>query len=359
MASTHRPPEEDSRRGRDATQPGQIPALGWWDISIRVWQDLSRDNVSLVAGGLAMYSLLAVFPALAAAVSFYGLLFSPADVLRQMRSFSGVLPPDVWNLLSTNLQTIVSHESGTLTLAALLGVGVALFSARSGMSSLMQATNIAYQEREKRGFVRQVFTSMGFTLGAILAFIVMLLLGVALPLMFAGFSSRGWTLTAVEVLRWILLWLFAVAGLAATYRFAPARQPARWAWVMSGSLVAATLWLAGSVLFAFYVKTVGSYAKTYGALGGVIVLLVWFYLSSFFLVLGAEVNAEMERQTRRDTTEGPEAPLGQRGAYAADTVGPTAAEIKRANGSLVPDKRKTGGSALARPEPASERDPHR
>ncbi len=355
MARTHTPQARDSQRGdshrgRNATRPGEIPAPGWWDITVRVWQDLSRDNVSLVAGGLAMYSLLSVFPALAAAVSVYGLLFSPADVLRQMRAFSGVLPTDVWNLLSANLQTIVSHESGTLTLAAVLGVCVALISARSGMSSLMQATNIAYQEREKRSFVRQVLTSMVFTLAGVLAFIVMLLLGVALPLIFAGFGSRGWTLTAVEVLRWIVLWLFAVAGLAATYRFAPARQPARWAWIMWGSVVGATLWLAGSVLFALYVKTLGTYAKTYGALGGMVVLLVWFYLSSFFLVLGAEVNAEMERQTRRDTTEGPEAPLGQRGAYAADTVGPTAAEIKRANGTLRPDKRKMGGSALALPE---------
>jgi membrane protein len=333
-------------RGRDATEPGQIPARGWWDICMRVWQDLNRDNVSLLAGGLAMYSLLSVFPALAAAVSFYGILFSPADVIKQMSAFSGVLPPGVWDLFNSDLQDVARHQTGSLTIATLVAIGVALVSARSGMSSLMQATNIAYQEREKRSFVRQVLTSLMFTFGAIVAFILMLLLGVLVPLLFAAFSSSRWATGLVETVRWVLLWLFAVVGLAVTYRLAPARQHARWRWVTWGSVVAATLWLGGSVLFAFYVKTVGSYAKTYGALGGVIVLLLWFYLSSFFLVLGAEINAEMERQTRRDTTDGPEAPLGQRGAFAADTVGPTASEMKRANGSLVPDRRKLGTSPL-------------
>lgn len=313
---------------------------------MRVWQDLSRDNVSLVAGGLAMYSLLSVFPALAAAVSFYGLMFSPDAVVKQLSAFSGVMPPGVWDIFEQELQDVAGHESGTLTLAALLAVGVALFSARSGMSSLMQAANIAYQEREKRGLIRQLLTSLAFTLGAILSFIMMLLLGVAVPLIFAVFTHSAWVQIAVEILRWLLLWLFAVAGLAITYRFAPAREPARWRWLTWGSVVAATLWLGGSVLFSLYVKTIGSYARTYGALGGVIVLLMWFYLSSFFLVLGAEINAEMERQTRRDTTEGPEAPLGQRGAYAADTVGPTAGEMKRMNGTLLPDKRKIGASPL-------------
>ncbi|MGA8708219.1 MAG: YihY/virulence factor BrkB family protein [Steroidobacteraceae bacterium] len=338
-------------RGRNAVAPEQIPARGWWDICMRVWQDLSRDNVSLVAGGLAMYSLLSVFPALAAAVSFYGILFSPKDVIQQMSGFAGVLPPGVWDIFNTDLQAVTNHATGALTLAALVAITVALISARSGMSSLMQATNIAYQEREKRSLLRQVLTSMAFTLGAILAFILMLLLGVAVPLVFAAFTSSPWAQRAVEVLRWVLLWLFAVVGLAATYRFAPARERARWRWVTWGSAVAATLWLAGSVLFSLYVRTIGSYAKTYGALGGVIVLLMWFYLSSFFLVLGAEINAEMERQTRRDTTDGPEKPLGERGAYAADTVGPTAAEMKRANGGLVPDRRKMGASPLTQGGP--------
>lgn len=340
--------EEYRGHGRSATEPRQIPAAGWWDIAIRVWHSLWRDNVTLVSGVLAMYALLSVFPALAAAVACYGLLFHPADVIAQMRTFSGVLPPGVWELFNSDLQEITRRASGTLTLTAFLGLSVALFSARSGMSSLMQATNIAYQEHEKRSFLRQVWVSMLFTLGAIVALLFMLLLGVAVPLAFAAFGAAAWVQVAVAALRWLLLWAFAAGGLMLIYRFAPARRPARWTWVMGGALVAATLWLAGSVVFAFYVRAAGTYTRTYGALGSVIALLTWFYLSSFVLVLSAEINSEMERQTRRDTTEGPEKPLGTRGAYAADTVGPSAQEIRRVNGSLVPDRCKPGEAPLDR-----------
>jgi membrane protein len=317
----------EGSRGRNAKEPEQIPARGWWDIAMRVKNDLSRDNVSLIAGGLAMYALLSVFPALAAAVSFYGLVFTPTDVIQQMHAFSAVLPPGVWDIFNNELQDVARRESSTLTVGAVLGAVVALASARSGMASLIQAANIAYQEREKRGLLKQVMTSVAFTLGAILGFILMLLLGVAVPLLFKVISTNPWVQNAVSILRWALLWAFAVLGLALIYHFAPARERARWRWVTWGSVFAATLWLAVSILFAIYIATFGSYAKTYGALGGVVVLLMWFYLSSFCLVLGAEINSEMERQTTRDTTDGPEAPMGQRGAYAADTLGPSAAEM--------------------------------
>jgi membrane protein len=319
--------------GRMAHSPGQIPIAGWWDIVVRVYRDINRDNLSLVAGGLAMYAVLSVFPALAAAVSLYGLIFTPADVIKQMNGFAGILPPGVWDIFNSQLQDIARRDNGTLTIGVVVGVVIALASARSGMAALMQAANIAYQEREKRGFFRQVWTSVVFTLGGMLAFILMLLLGVAIPLVFKAFAASAWVQDTVEVLRWVLLWAFAVVGLALTYRLAPARERARWHWVTWGSVFAATLWIAGSVLFAFYVGTFGSYAKTYGALGGVIVLFMWFYLSSYVLVLGAEINAEMERQTTRDTTDGPELPMGQRGAYAADTVGPSAQEMAQPKGN--------------------------
>jgi membrane protein len=312
-------------RGRSATRPAQIPAKGWWDIALRIKDDLSRDNASLVAGGLAMYGLLSVFPALAAAVSIYGLVFTPDDVAKQLSTFAGVLPPGVWEIFKTELQDVANRQTGSLTMAAVLATATALISARSGMASLMQATNIAYQEREKRGFIRQVAVSLAFTVGGVLSFMVLLLFGVAVPLVFKAFTAP-WVQEMVTILRWILLWMFAVLGMAVIYRFAPARERARWQWVTWGSVVAATLWLLGSVLFSEYVRLFGSYARTYGALGGVVVLLLWFYLSSYFLVLGAEINSEMERQTRLDTTDGPPEPLGQRGAYAADTVGQTSEE---------------------------------
>ena len=300
---------------------------------MRVKSDLSRDNVSLVAGGLAMYALLSVFPALAAAVSFYGLLFTPADVIKHMNALSGLVPQGARDIFNSALQDVARRQTGTLTVAAFFTMLVALASARAGMASLMRAANIAYQEREKRGFFKRLMTSVSFTLGAILGVIGMLLLAVAVPMVFKPLISSPSVESLVATLRWALLWAFAVLGLAVTYRFAPARELARWRWVTWGSVVAATLWVTGSLLFAFYLRTFGSYEKMYGALGGVVVLLMWFYLSSFFVVLGAEINAEMERQTKQDTTEGAEVPMGQRGAHAADSVGPSAAEMAQAKRS--------------------------
>lgn len=311
-------------RGREATHPKEIPSPGWRDILTRVWSELGSDHVTLVSAGLAMYALLAVFPGLAAAVAIYGLFSSPAQVLEHMQAFSGILPPGTWDIFKTQLQTIASQASSSLTFAALGGLVIALWGARAGIAALMVATNIAYAEAEKRGFFRQTFVSLVFTVAAIVGFLVALTLGVLLPVALEALGTSGWVQTLAGALRWVLLWLVAVLGLALLYRYAPSRERARWRWVTWGSAIAATLWIIVSALFAAYVGSFGSYGKTYGALGGVIALLMWFYLSSFTIVIGAEINSEMERQTARDTTEGPERPLGDRGAFAADTIGPSA-----------------------------------
>jgi YihY family inner membrane protein len=267
--------------------------------------------------------LLSVFPALAAMVSIYGMFATPGDVIKQMSAFAGVLPPGVWDIFNTELQSIAKTGQSTLTLAAAFGLVVALWSARSAMSSLMTATNIAYREHEKRRFIRQTLLSLGFTVGAIVGFLLMLTLGVAIPLALAAFGAEEWTKAVVSVLRVALLWLVIVFGLAVIYKYAPAREHARWRRVSPGSLVAATVLLGATALFGFYVTNFAGYAKTYGALGGVVVLLMWFFISSIVVVVGAQINAESERQTVKDTTVRRDAPMGQRGAFAADTVGPT------------------------------------
>ena len=317
-------------RGRDATQPAEIPARGWRDILARVKSEIGSDHVTLVAAGLAMCALLAVFPGLAAAIAIYGLFASPAQVVDHMQTFSGILPPGTWDLFKTQLQTVAGHPQGSLTFAAAGGLVIALWSAKAGMSAFMTATNIAYAEAERRSFVRQTLVSLAFTVGAVLGFFLVLGLGVVLPLSLKVLGASSWVQTLVGVLRWVLLWGVAVLTFAVLYRYAPSRKRARWRWVTWGSAIAATLWIIMSALFAWYVDTFASYGKTYGALGGVIALLMWFYLSSLTVVIGAEINAEMERQTVRDTTAGPEAPMGERGAYAADTLGPTAARTPTA-----------------------------
>jgi len=333
-------------RGRTAERPEEIPAKGWWDIAWRVMKRLPSDNVSLVSGGLAMYALLSVFPALAALVFLYGLLASPGDVVEHMKVFSSLLPPGTWQIFEKQLQTLVQHDQRTLTAAAAGGGLVSLWSARSGMSSLMTATNIAYGEREKRSFFLQILLSLGFTVIAVGGFLSLLSLGVAVPVVLKVAGTSAWVQIAADVVRFALLWLMSLLGLAFIYRYAPARERAQWRWVTWGSAIAATLWLTATALFAVYVRSVGSYDRTYGALGGVIVLLMWFYISSLIVVLGAEINAEMERQTVKDTTVR-HAPLGQRGAYAADTVGPSANET-----DSDPEDREQGLAAQSRPRRA-------
>jgi membrane protein len=320
----------DDERGRTARHPREIPAKGWRDILARVRTEMGSDHVTLVSAGLAMYALLAVFPGLAALIALYGIFASPTDVVEHMQSFSDVLPPGTWDLFSRQLQTLAGQAQGSLSLAAGAGILVALWGARAGMSALMVATNIAYAEAEKRGFIKQTLLSLAFTLGAIVAFLLVLAIGVVLPVTLAVLGTSQWAQWIVAALRWLALWGAATLGLAVLYRYAPSRRPARWHWVLWGSAIGAALWIIVSVGFAFYVRTFATYGKTYGALGGVIVLLMCFYLSSLTIVIGAEINAEMERQTTRDTTEGAEKPLGERGAFAADTVGPSAEKTKSA-----------------------------
>jgi membrane protein len=315
--------EPDDVHGRTAAHPKQIPRAGWRDIFMRVRRNLGRDNTSLVAAGIGLNALLAVFPALAVLVSIYGMFASPADVATDLGPFLSILPGDASKLLTDQLQTLTTPKNHTLGFGAVVATIVALWNSRQGMSALMTATNIAYNQREQRGFFRQTALSLGFSLGAMIIFVVMLLVGVAVPLLLqAAPIGRGVTV-AVLVFRWVLLWSFAVLGFSLAYRYAPDRQPPKWRWVRWGSVIAATVWILGSLGFAAYVQDFGSYGKTYGALGGVIVLLMWFYLMGFTIVLGAEINAEMEHQTAVDTTEGPPAPMGERGAYVADTLGRT------------------------------------
>jgi membrane protein len=314
-------------RGRAAESPQEIPRRGWWDIAVRVKKEMTTDNVDIIASGLALYALLAVFPALAAAVSIYGLFASPADIAGQLQQVAGVLPEDATRILQQQLNQLAQHSQSTLSFGVIVGIAIALWSARKGMVALMKVTNLAYDEEENRGFFEQLLVSLAFTVGAVIGFLAVLLLAVAVPFALS-FLALG---SAAEILllaaRWILLFGVAVTGLAIVYRFAPDRHPAQWRWITPGSLVAAILWLVGSALFALYARNWGSYGKTYGALGGVVILLMWFYLSGYVIILGAEINSEIERQTRKDTTVGAPKPLGARGAYSADTVGPTSEEL--------------------------------
>jgi membrane protein len=325
--------DHDDARGRDARKPAEIPARGWIDIAMRVKDQLTQDNASIIAAGLALYSLLAIFPALTACVLLYGLVASPEQITQQLQSFQGLLPAEGMAILERQLHTLAGQQDQALGIGLITAVAIALWSARKGMVALMAAANIAYDEEEQRGFFKRLFVSLAFTFGAVLGFAAVIAFGVAVPIALEFVPLGSAAEIVLLALRWAALFFIAVLGLSIVYRYAPDRREAKWSWVSWGAVIAAVMWLLGSLGFAFYVRNFGdSYGETYGALGGVIIMLMWLYLSAYVVMLGAEINSEMERQTRRDTTAGGEKPMGDRGAYAADTVGPARQQARGERG---------------------------
>jgi membrane protein len=289
-------------RGRSATSPHQIPMPGWKDIILRSWSEISENNIFLVAGGVTYAVLLALFPGLAALVSIYGLLLDPAEVEKQVAALSQVLPAESAQMIGDQLQKLVSASQGSLSISAAVALVLALWSASRGMSGMLSALNIAYEERETRSFLKVNMVAIALTVGMLVGGTVIIALVGVLPaaLQFVGLaSSTQWLLLLLE---WPLLIVVVMAGLAVLYRYAPDRHPPHWRWVSPGAVVATVLWLLGSIAFSVYVSHFNSYDKTYGSLGGVVVMLTWLYLSAFVALLGAVINAQSERQTQADTT---------------------------------------------------------
>jgi membrane protein len=325
VSSAKRPQGRDAEggRGRDAEHPGKIPARGWLDVLWRAWGEVAEANLFLVAGGVTYAILLALFPALAALVSIYGLVLDPAQVERQVSTLSGVLPEQSRQLLADELHQLVSTSSGTLGLGATFGLLLALWSASRGMSGLITALNIAYEERERRGLLKLNLVALGLTIALMLGGLVVIALVAVLPaaVQLLGLDSGAkWLLLLVQ---WPLLIVVFMLGLAILYRYAPDREKPQWRWVSEGAGAATFLWLVASAAFTVYVANFNNFDKTYGSLGGVIILLTWLYLSALIVLFGAVINNQSEKQTTRDSTQGPAKPMGQRGAQSADTVGPS------------------------------------
>jgi membrane protein len=311
----------DGGRGREADHPGEIPPRGWKDILWRAWGEVSEQNLFLIAGGVTYAVLLALFPGLAALVSLYGLVFDAGQIERQVAALSGVLPAQTQELLSQQLHSLVQASGGALGFAAIAGLLLALWSASRGMSGLITAINIAYEEKETRGFLRLNLIAIGLTLGLLAGGIVAIALVAVLPAVVQLLALGPATKWLLLLAQWPLLIVLVMLGLAVLYRFGPDRDKPQWRWVSPGAGAATVLWIVASVAFTVYVANFNSYDKTYGSLGGVVILLTWLYLSALMVLLGAVINAQAERQTRKDSTEGPPRAMGQRDARAADTLG--------------------------------------
>jgi membrane protein len=323
MARTADPADAQWERGRGAESPKDIPKRGWRDILMRVKRQMSEDRLSIVAAGVAFYALLAVFPALIALVALYGLAFDPKQVSDQVAALGGVLPPQAADILLGQLQSLTSTQGAALGLGAIGGLVLALWSASAGVRTLMEALNVAYDEEESRGFVSYYGTALLLTLGAIVGAIVAIGVVVALPVVVGFLGLGSFVENIIAYARWPILAIAMIVGLAVIYRYGPSREEPRWSWTSPGALVATLLWVAGSALFSLYVTRFGNYNETYGSMGAVVILLTWFLLGAYAILIGAEINSEMERQTRKDTTTGKPKDMGRRRAHAADTVGKT------------------------------------
>lgn len=311
----------DARRlGRRAATPAQIPWPGWKAVLRRVAVEMMTDRVSLVAAGCAFYATLALFPALTMLVLIYGLAFDPATVEPQLVALRDLLPPVVYTLIEQRIHMLVTQPSATLGLGLVFSTAVALWSAATGTKGIITALNLAYEEVERRGFLRYQAEVFTITLCAIIGAVVGLglLLGVPAALAFLGVAAHQQALIRAASLG--LLVLFLLVGLSFLYRYGPCRKEPKWQWVTPGSLVATVLWLAASALFSLYVTRLASYDATYGPLAAVAGVMMWFWVTIYVVLLGAELNAELELQTVLDSTDGPPRPIGERGAYVADHV---------------------------------------
>ena len=311
-------------RGRDAEAPQDIPAKGLRDVFWRVVKAIMADRVTLIAAGVTYFMLLSLFPALGALVALYGFVADPTAIMAHIGFLAGVFPPGSFDLIMNQLTSLTQQATSTRSLAFFGGLLVAIWSANSGMKALFDAMNVAYQEDEKRSLVRLNLLSLGFTFCALVVAIILIAAIGVLPAVLKYLWLDDWQEFLARLARWPFIILVFGCGISMIYRYGPSREEAKIKWLSWGVVFSTVLWLVASVLFSFYLENFANYNATYGTLGALIGLMVWVWISVVILIVGAEINAELEHQTRKDSTTGSPKPMGERGAYVADTVGESA-----------------------------------
>ena len=306
--------------GRFAHSPTEIAWPGWSAVLRRTLLEMLTDRVSLVAAGCAFYATLALFPAISMLISVYGLWYDPITVLPQLEVLRNLLPPTAYQLIVERVQTVVSKPPGTLTTSLIFSTAITLWSSAAGTKALLAALNLAYEERETRSFLRYQALAFTITLCLILGTVLGLSILVALPAALHVFGIEQHQRLLIRAASFALLVAAVVLALSLLYRYGPDRRSPRWQWVTAGSTLATALWVAASALFSYWVASFATYDATYGPLGTVAAVMMWFFVTAYAVLLGAELNAELELQTVRDSTDGPPRPLGRRGAYVADHV---------------------------------------
>ncbi|MDB5650925.1 MAG: hypothetical protein JWL62_2445 [Hyphomicrobiales bacterium] len=295
--------QPNSEAGKGAQAPSDIPALGWKEILWRVWEEVGNDRVLAVAAGVTFYVLLAIFPAVTALVSVYGLFADPTSIQEHLTSLAAVVPGGALDIISGQIERIASKGHGSLGFALFLGLGTSIWSANAGMKALFDALNVAYGEKESRGFIALNATSLAFTAGmlAFAGFALAAAIGLPIVLRYVGLGTGFETL--LLLLRWPVLLVLLGLALALLYRFGPTRKKPRWRWISVGSTFAGLTWIAASVGFSWYASRFGTYNETYGTLGAVIGFLTWIWISVIVIMVGAELNSEVEAQAKGSTAE--------------------------------------------------------
>ncbi len=316
--------QQGSQRGRarNSCSPFEIRWTGWKDILWRTYGGINDDRLLANAAGVVFYGLLAIFPAITALVSLYGLFADPAAIDGNLRNLALMLPQGSFEVIQDQVARVVSKGNTELGATFLLSLLFSIWSANAGVKAIIDALNVAYEERERRSFIKLNLVSLAFTSGGLVALLLMVGAVVAFPLALDHLGLGPESKLIAALARWPLLFLVLILALAVLYRFGPSREAARWQWLSVGAVIAAVLWIAGSAVLSLYLSNFANYSATYGSLGAAIGLMMWMWMSAIVVLLGAELNSEIERQTARDTTTGRPKPLGVRGAFPADTVGP-------------------------------------
>lgn len=308
-------------KGRKARSPWRMPWHAWKEVIRRTWNESWADNTGLLAAGTAFYGFLALVPLLGATVLTYGLIASPDTVVGNVERMTRVMPAEAARLIGEQLASVVKTSAEKKGLGLVLALAIALYGVQNAASGMISALNVVYEEKEKRSMVKVTLLAFALTIAAVLFAVVAILAVAAFAALDEIFPFAGEALLgASRALSYLLLGLLGAAVAASLYKFGPSREDARWEWLTPGSVLFGLAWVLLTLGFGFYVANFGNYGATYGSLSAIVVLLTWMYLSSYALLLGAEFNAELEHQTARDTTDGKEEPLGERGAWVADHV---------------------------------------
>ncbi|MDC6351487.1 YihY/virulence factor BrkB family protein [Zeaxanthinibacter sp. PT1] len=302
------------------TSPTEISGSGWWDILKRVKTQLSNDHVQIVAAGIAFYFFLAIFPAIAAFVSIYSLIMDPSSMNQQLSHLQGSLPSQAFGLIRDVMTSVSQQSQQALGWSIALSILFSLWSANKGTTAIFKGLNIAYHESDDRSFIKRKAITLGITLLSIVVGVLSLGVIIAFPSYLSGLNLSGGLELLVGVLRWFLLGFIIMMGLSFLYKIGPDRDNPEFRWVSPGAVSASLLWLLGSLLFTWFVNNFGNFGNTYGGFASVIILMLWFFLTAFIILLGAEINAESEHQVRKDSTVGEDDPIGQRDAHYADRV---------------------------------------